>query len=76
MQRIGTVVRTAQGSIVVRADTDTPPDVGATVIDESLTTVGRIVDIMGPIDRPFVVIRPVENGPAPATLLNERVYVR
>ncbi|MFB6298965.1 MAG: H/ACA ribonucleoprotein complex subunit GAR1 [Halobacteriales archaeon] len=76
MQRIGSVVRTAQGSIVVRADEPTVPDVGATVVDESLTSVGRIVDVMGPVDRPFVVIRPTEDGPVPASLLNQRIYVR
>ena len=39
MQRIGEVVRTAQGLAVVRSPDDGHPDFGTTVVDENLDEV-------------------------------------
>lgn len=74
MNRVGTVVRLAQGMLVARSPDGSTPDVGETVVDEALETVGRVVDVMGPVDRPYVVIDP--SGDDTAALLNRRVYVR
>ena len=45
------------------------------VIDERLNRIGRVVDVMGPTERPYLVVTP-ESGEPPAALLNEPVYVR
>ena len=74
MRRVGTVVRTAGGVAVARSPDDGHPDIGATVLDDALETVGRVVDVMGPVSRPYLVISP--EGRSPASLLNERLYVR
>lgn len=74
MRRIGTVVRTAGGVAVVRSPDESHPDVGATVLDDALATVGRVVDVMGPVSRPYLVVSPTDSSPA--ELLNERLYVR
>ena len=74
MRRVGTVVRTAGGVAVARSPDERHPDVGETVVDEALATVGRVVDVMGPVSRPYLVISPTESNPA--ELLNERLYVR
>jgi RNA-binding protein len=73
MRRVGTVVRTVGGLAVARSPDDTHPDIGASVVDDGLATVGRIVDVMGPVSRPYLVVTPEGN---PADLLNERLYVR
>lgn len=74
MKRIGTVVRTAQGKLVVRSDDDTYPALGTSAVDESLDTVGDVVSVFGPVTRPYVaVIADVENS---ALLVGETLYTR
>ncbi|MFB6160569.1 MAG: H/ACA ribonucleoprotein complex subunit GAR1 [Haloferacaceae archaeon] len=76
MRRLGTAVRAAGGVAVVRAPAgEDPPDLGTTVVDEDLTTVGRVVDVFGPVSRPFLAVSPAE-GVDPATLLGDRLYAR
>jgi RNA-binding protein len=74
MKRIGTVVRIAQGMLIARSPDETIPEVGDRVVDEALDSVGRVVDVIGPVARPFVVIDPDET--AVASLLNQRVYLQ
>jgi len=62
MQRIGTVDKTAQGLGIVVLDTEKTPDIGLMVIDESLSTVGRIVDIFGPVASPYAAITPTDSA--------------
>lgn len=75
MRRVGTVARTAQNLAVVRADDEDHPAIGAEVVDESLSTVGRVVDVFGPVDRPYVAVSPVE-GTDPTGLLGAKLYAR
>ncbi len=75
MRRVGEVVRTAQGLAVVRAPDADHPDVGSAVVDERLATLGRVVDVFGPVDRPYVAVSPAEDR-SPASLLGEAVYAR
>jgi len=74
MQRVGTVVGTAQGVVVVRSPDDAYPAVGTEVIDESLGSLGEVVDVFGPVDRPYVAVSPADE--ATAGLLGEPVYAR
>ncbi|MFB6267161.1 MAG: H/ACA ribonucleoprotein complex subunit GAR1 [Halodesulfurarchaeum sp.] len=74
MQRAGTVVRIAQGLLIVRAPDGTHPDIGESVIDENLEEVGQIVDVFGPRNRPYLAVSPAEEVHPPA-LLNTRLYV-
>jgi len=75
MQRIGTVDRTAQGLAIVNVDSDKLPDIGLMVIDESLSTVGRIVDVFGPVERPYVAITPT-GGTTLTELVGTKLYAR
>lgn len=76
MNRIGTVVRTAQGLAIVRAaDGDAPPAVGTAVIDEQLNDVGEIVDIFGPVESPYLAVNPTANRRLPE-LVQTVVYAR
>ncbi|ELZ82869.1 Gar1/Naf1 family protein [Haloferax larsenii] len=74
MRRIGTVSRTAQGLAIVRLDDDDHPDIGTMVVDESLSTVGRIVDVFGPVERPYVAITADDDNPA--RLVGNKLYAR
>ncbi|RLM59432.1 H/ACA RNA-protein complex component Gar1 [Halobellus sp. Atlit-31R] len=75
MQRLGTVSRTAQNLLVVRCDDADHPAIGAEAVDESLTTVGRVVDVFGPVSRPYVAVSPSGDVPA-ASVVGTRLYAR
>ncbi len=75
MRRLGEVVRTAQGVAVVRSPDDTMPDIGTPVVDEELTEWGRVVDVFGPVERPYLAVSPTE-GVRLATLVGSPVYTR
>lgn len=75
MQRIGTVDRTAQGLAVVSVDSDELPEIGLMVINESLSTVGRIVDVFGPVESPYVAITPT-SGTSLTDLVGTKLYAR
>ncbi|MFC4549193.1 MULTISPECIES: H/ACA ribonucleoprotein complex subunit GAR1 [Halorussus] len=75
MQRLGEVVRTAQGLAIVRTPDDAHPDIGTMAVDEQLATVGRVVDVFGPVARPYVAVTPDE-GTNLATLLGKKLYAR
>ena len=76
MRRVGTVVRTAGGLAIARGDSGAdPPRIGATVVDESLSTVGRVVDVFGPVDRPYVAVTPGDGVGLP-DVVGGKLYAR
>lgn len=75
MRRLGRLDRIAKGRGVVEITEEEIPDIGEYALAESLTTVGKIVDIIGPVDRPMAVIVPAENTEL-VPFLGERLYVR
>ncbi|WP_256544743.1 H/ACA ribonucleoprotein complex subunit GAR1 [Halobellus inordinatus] len=75
MQRLGTVSRMAQNLLIVRCDDADHPDIGAEAVDESLSTVGRVVDVFGPVTRPYVAVTPASDV-SPASIVGKRLYAR
>jgi len=75
MKRIGEVVRIAQGLAVVRCPGEDHPDIGTDVVDEGLDDLGRVVDVFGPVDRPYLAIS-TDGGVRPADLLGGKLYAR
>jgi len=75
MRRVGEVVRTAQGLAILRSPDDSHPDIGTDVVSSDLDGVGRVVDVFGPVERPYVAVSPAD-GVAPPTLLGEKLYAR
>ncbi len=78
MRRLGTVERTAGGVAVVRVpapdgDAPDPPGVGTEAVDERLDSVGRVVDVFGPVERPYLALAATGD---PAALLGSVVYAR
>jgi RNA-binding protein len=77
VRRAGTVTRTAQGLLVVRAEEAAIPDIGSECVDEGLDAVGRIVDVFGPVERPYLAVSPAtERADRTALLVGETLYVR
>ncbi|WP_227354855.1 H/ACA ribonucleoprotein complex subunit GAR1 [Haladaptatus salinisoli] len=75
MRRLGQVVRTAQGLAIVRSPGEEHPDLGTEAVDESLRTVGRVVDVFGPVERPYLAVSPDE-GTRLAALVGSKLYAR
>jgi RNA-binding protein len=75
MKRVGEVVRTAQELAVVRCPDDDHPDLGTEVVDQDLEAVGRVVDVFGPVDRPYAAVTP-EEGVSLPNLLGKKLYSR
>ena len=75
MRRLGTVTRTAQRLAIVRCDADDTPDIGLPAIDESLSSVGRVVDVFGPVDHPYLAVSPTDTASLP-DLLGTKLYAR
>jgi RNA-binding protein len=62
LQRLGRVLGvTPSLSIVVKVET--PPKIGAAVVDEQLHVIGKVFDIIGPVSSPYVVVKPQEKNP-------------
>ena len=75
MQAAGTVVKTSQGLAVVRCPGEDHPGIGAMAVDERLESAGRVVDVFGPVTRPYLAVTPAE-GRRLTELLGQKLYVR
>lgn len=75
MERVGTVARTAQGLAIARCPDSDHPEIGQIVVDESLDTVGRVVDVFGPVSRPYVAVSP-SNRDGLTALVGQKLYAR
>ncbi|WP_181684879.1 H/ACA ribonucleoprotein complex subunit GAR1 [Halorhabdus salina] len=75
MRRAGAVRGLAQGVAVLQCEDETYPDIGTEVIDESLETVGRVVDVFGPAERPYLAVT-IDDGVHPPRIVGETLYAR
>ncbi|MFW6457900.1 MAG: H/ACA ribonucleoprotein complex subunit GAR1 [Halodesulfurarchaeum sp.] len=75
MRRLGTVHRIAAGLLVVTAADADPPPIGTPVIDEHLDTAGRVVDVFGPTEAPYLAVTPDGDENLPQRI-NETLYWR
>lgn len=75
MNRAGEAVRIAQGKLIVRCPGPEHVDIGVELVDEDLESVGRVVDVFGPAERPYLAVLP-DDGVEPAALLGAKLYAR
>lgn len=75
MRRVGSVERLAQGLAVVRAPDETHADIGTRLVDDELTPVGKVVDVFGPVENPYIAVSPTGGVHLPA-LLGSPLYAR
>lgn len=74
MKRLGTVTGTAQGLVIARAESEDRPDIGTRALDDQLDAVGRVVDVFGPVEQPYLAI--ASERDRIATLVGDVVYAR
>ncbi len=75
MRRLGDLERIGQGKGLVSIEGDELPPIGGTCVDERLEVVGTVVDIIGPVDRPWAVLNPTESVSL-TSYLGDRLYLR
>ncbi len=72
LQKVGRVrALTPSKNMIVK--TEKAPKIGSEVVDESLSVVGKVFDIIGPVSAPYAVVKPTVREPA--NLVNKPVYL-
>ncbi len=72
MQRLGRVVNVSPSkNVVIKAEN--APRIGSSVVDETLQTVGKVFDVIGPVTSPYAVVRPTVREPG--HLVNKQLYL-
>jgi RNA-binding protein len=72
LQRLGRIINvTPSKNMVVKAEK--APKIGSAVVDESLKTIGKVFDVIGPVTSPYAVIRPVVKEPE--KLASKQLYL-
>ncbi|MCD4704149.1 MAG: Gar1/Naf1 family protein [Methanosarcinaceae archaeon] len=85
MKRLGTVL-TVSGSkkLIVRGDATSirsigdMPSLNSAVVSKTVTTIGKVAAIMGPVDRPYIAVRAFNDMSAHElrSYVKEKVYIR
>jgi RNA-binding protein len=75
MRRVGEVTRLTQGLAVVRATDEEYAEVGTRLVNQDLTTVGKVVDVFGPVEAPYMAVSPGESVHLPG-LIGAPLYAR
>jgi len=59
MRRLGTALHISRsGNIIVKSSLRDPPPLGSRVFDKNMRRLGIVVDVIGPVEAPYVVVRP------------------
>jgi len=59
LRRLGYFIHTtASGKMLVKLTVPRPPRIGSRVFDRNGKYVGRVVDVIGPIRSPYVLVKP------------------
>jgi len=61
-----------RGSVILRSE-KTPP-IGAQVVDKKVQPVGRVLDVFGPVQQPYVSVR-IKRGIDAETLVDQMLYL-
>jgi RNA-binding protein len=75
MRRVGSVERLTQGLAIVRAADAEYADIGTALVDDELQSVGKVVDVFGPVDAPYMAVSPSSNVHLPR-LIGAPLYAR
>ncbi len=59
MRKLGTALHVSRsGNIIVKVEQREPPPLGSRVFDRDMRRLGVVVDIIGPVTSPYVVVKP------------------
>ena len=79
MKRLGTALHVVQNKLIVQSEqivgseTDIPRT-NSWVVDQKRTRVGKVFDIFGPINHPYIIVRP-NRGVDAAAHVGKKLYI-
>ena len=79
MKRLGTALHAVQNKLIVQSEqivgseTDIPRT-NSWVVDQKRTRVGKVFDIFGPINHPYIIVRP-NRGVDAAAHVGKKLYI-
>jgi RNA-binding protein len=78
LKRLGTTLYSVQKKLIVRTEPLSGknaelPRINSVVVDQKKVRIGRVFDIFGPTDRPYIVVKPYRNVDA-AVHLGKKLY--
>jgi RNA-binding protein len=77
LREAGTFIHVSgTGFVVVRANPDSLPPIGAEVVTRKMERVGNVYDIIGPVKSPFVLVKPVKGIKVLNNLSSEKLFVK
>lgn len=75
MKRLGTALHVVQKRLIVRSDgSEEMPRVNSWVVDQKMNRIGKVFDIFGPVERPYIIVRP-RKGVDAAAHVGRKLYV-
>jgi RNA-binding protein len=78
LKRLGTTLYSVQKKLIVRTEPLSGknaelPRINSVVVDQKKVRIGRVFDIFGPTDHPYIVVKPYRNVDA-AVHLGKKLY--
>ena len=79
MKRLGTALHAVQNKLIIQSkqivgsETDIPRT-NSWVVDQKRTRVGKVLDIFGPINHPYIIVRP-NRGVDAAAHVGKKLYI-
>ena len=79
MKRLGTALHAVQNKLIVQSEqivgSETNiPRTNSWVVDQKRTRVGKVFDIFGPINHPYIIVRPNRDVDA-AAHVGKKLYI-
>ncbi|VVB71459.1 Gar1/Naf1 RNA binding region [uncultured archaeon] len=79
MKRLGTAEHVVQNKLIVRSEqivgsATNIPRVNSWVVDQKRNKVGKVFDIFGPVDHPYIIVRP-NRGVDATDMVGKKLYV-
>ena len=79
MKRLGTALHVVQNKLIVQSERvvgseSSIPRTNSWVVDQKRTRIGKVLDVFGPIDNPYIIVRPNRNVDA-AAHVGKKLYV-
>ncbi len=81
MKRLGTALHAVQNKLIVQSEQIAEresnveiPRVGSWAVDQKKVRIGKVLDIFGPVDHPYIIVRP-NRGVDAAAHVGKKLYV-
>ena len=79
MKRLGTALHAVQNKLIIQSEqiveSETNiPRTNSWVVDQKRTRVGKVFDIFGPINHPYIIVRP-NRGVDAAAHVGKKLYI-